>query len=137
MVMKNPFSQYVDNQVNTATPGRLIVLAYDGAIRFANAGMEAMKARGLYEQSTSIAKAQAIIGELMCSLDDKAAPDLAASLKSLYAYMLDLLTEANIHDNADALREVIGLLTDMRAAWAEAEIMVRSGRLTSEEALAA
>lgn len=137
MVMKNPFSQYVDNQVNTATPGRLIVLAYDGAIRFAKAGMEAMKAGKLYEQSTSIAKAQAIISELMCSLDEKANPQLAASLKSLYTYMFDMLTEANIHDNIAAVEEAIGLLNEMRAAWAEAEIMVRSGRLSAEEALAA
>lgn len=137
MVMRNPFSQYVDNQVNTATPERLIVLAYDGAIRFAKTGMEAMKAGKLDEQSTGIRKTQAIISELMCSLDEKANPQLAASLGSLYTYMFDRLTEANIRDNAAALQEVIGLLSDMRAAWAEAELMVRSGRLRTEEAAAA
>ncbi len=137
MVMKNPFSQYVDNQINTATPGRLIVLAYDGACRFAKAGLAAMKAGKLDDQSANITRVQAIISELMASLDHKANSQLAGSLASLYNYMFDKLTEANIHDNAEALEEVIGLLTDMRSAWAEAEIMVRSGRLSTQEAVAA
>ena len=136
MVMKNPFAQYVDNQINTATPERLIVLAYDGAIRFAKVGLEAMKARDLYQQSTSIGKVQAIVNELAVSLDDSANPELARSLASLYNYMFDRLTEANIHDNAEALEEVIGLLSDLRSAWAEAEVMARSGRLTVPEAQA-
>jgi flagellar protein FliS len=135
--MKNPFSQYVDNQINTATPERLIVLAYDGAIRFAKAGLEAMKAHTLDVQSANIGKAQAIITELIVSLDDKASSELAASLASLYSYMFDRLTEANIHDNIGAIEEVISLLSDLRSAWADAEIMVRSGRRTSPEAQAA
>ena len=137
MVMKNPFSQYVDNQVNTATPGRLIVLAYDGAIRFAKTGLEAMKARKLDVQSFNIGKTQAILTELIVCLDNKANPELAGSLSSLYTYMFDRLTEANIHDNVQALEEVIGLLSDLRSAWAEAETMVRSGRTSAPEAVAA
>jgi flagellar protein FliS len=137
MVMKNPFSQYTDTQINTATPGRLIVLAYDGAIRFANTGMEAMKAGKLDVQSANITKVQAILTELTSSLDGQSNPELADSLTSLYNYMFDRLTEANIHDNAEALDEVINLLSDLRAAWAEAEMLVRSGRLSVKEAEAA
>ncbi len=128
MVMKNPFSQYTDTQINTATPGRLIVLAYDGAIRFAKTGMEGMKAGRLDVQSTSITRTQAILTELTSCLDRESNPELADSLASLYSYMFDRLTDANIHDNAGALQEVIGLLSDLRSAWADAEMMVRSGR---------
>ena len=134
MVAKNPFSQYVDNQINTATPGRLVVLAYDGAIRFAKTGLEAMKVGKLDEQSAGITKAQAIITELMSCLNEKADPELAGRLSSLYSYMFDRLTQANIRDNAGALQEVIGLLSDLRSAWADAELTVRSGRTQEVQA---
>lgn len=134
MVMKNPFSQYADTQITTATPGMLIVLAYDGAIRFANTGMEAMKAGKLDVQSANITKAQAILSELTSCLDRKSNPELAESLASLYSYMFDRLTQANIRDNAGALQEVIGLLSDLQSAWADAELRVRSGRTQEVQA---
>lgn len=135
MAARNPFAQYVDNQVNTATPGKLIVMAYDGAIRFAKTGLEAMKSGGKLDvQSAGITKAQAIIAELLSSIDDKADQELAGRLASLYTYMFDRLTDANIHDNMGALQEVIGLLSDLRAAWSDAEMMVRSGRVQEARA---
>ena len=131
--MKNPFSQYVDNQINTATPGRLVVLAYDGAIRFAKAGLEAMKARKLDKQSEGITKAQTIVTELMSCWTIRPTR-VGASLSCLYTYMFDRLTEANIRDNGGAIEEVIGLLSDLRSAWADAELVVRSGRTQEVQA---
>jgi len=122
----DPYSQYLENQVKTTTPGRLLVMAYDAAIRFGRIAREKMAAKQLDEQSANIRKMQNIILELMGALDHKVDRQLAANLESLYVYAFDRLTEANIRDNAKALEEVIQVLTELRSAWAEAELTVRA-----------
>jgi flagellar secretion chaperone FliS len=127
MSVTNPYSQYHENQIKTVTPGKLILMAYDGAIRFARTAAEKMKEGKLDEQSANITKAQNIILELMSSLDMKIDQQLADNLYSLYTYMFDRLTQANVHDDIGALDETIQILGEMRSAWAEAEFALRSG----------
>jgi len=136
MSIANPYSQYMENQFKTATPGKLIVMAYDAAIRFARTAAEKMKVGRLDEQSANIIKVQKIILELISSLDSQADPALAANLEGLYMYVFDRLTFANVRDDQAALEEAIRILSDMRSVWAEAEHLVRSGK-TSVEARAA
>lgn len=132
MAVVNPYSQYMENQFRTATPGKLIVMAYDGAIRFTKVAAEKMQERKLDEQSANIIKAQGIILELISSLDFKADTRLAENLEGLYSYVFDRLTHANLRDDVAALDETISILTDMRSVWANAELMVRSGQTSSE-----
>jgi len=132
MSIANPYSQYVETQFRTATPGKLIVMAYDGAIRFTKVAAEKMQERKLDEQSANIIKAQGIILELISSLDFNADTRLAENLEGLYSYVFDQLTHANLRDDPAALDETISILTDMRSVWANAELMVRSGQTSSE-----
>lgn len=139
MSVNSPYSQYQETQLKTATPGKLLVMAYDAAIKFARTASENMQEGKLDEQSVNITKAQNIILELMSCLDMKVDPQLAENLYSLYSYMFDQLTEASIHDNKAALEETIGVLTELRSVWSEAETIVRSGGTATsrEEARAA
>jgi len=127
--MLNPYTQYRQTQLTTATPGKLLIMAYDAAIRFARTAAEKMQQGRLDEQSSNIIKVQNIILELISSLDVKVDPQLAANLQSIYSYMFDRLTQANIKDDARALQEVIRMLEELRSAWADAERTVRSGGL--------
>lgn len=136
MSIANPYSQYMENQFKTATPGKLIVMAYDAAIRFARAAAEKMKEGRLDEQSANIIKVQHIVLELISSLNFHADSRLADNLEGLYSYVFDRLTYANTRDDQAALEEAIRILSDMRSVWAEAELLVRSGK-TSLEAKAA
>ena len=111
----------------TDTPGaREDLAAYDGAIRFCRTAREYMKAGRLYEQHTQIVKAQAILGELISSIDHSAAPDLGRRLDGVYHYLYDRLTQANVQDDLEALSAVIDSLTDLRAAWSDAATRWRS-----------
>lgn len=127
MTLNNPYEQYIRAQFTTATPGKLLLMAYDGAIRFAKVAAEKMKEGKLDEQSANIRKCQNIIAELMSSLNPEVNRQLADSLFALYSYLFDKLTHANIKDNSQALDEVIAMLTELRAAWAEADATVRTG----------
>jgi len=127
MAVSSPYSQYQATQLNTQTPGKLLLMTYDAAIRFTYAAAENMNAGRLDEQSSNIRKAQNIILELISSLDMDKDRQLAANLYNLYTYMFDRLTHANIRDDLAALEETLGILAEMRATWAEAELSIRTG----------
>ena len=126
MAVSNPYSQYAENQVTTASRGKLLLMTYDGAIKFGRIALDKMRNGDLYEQSANIRKVQNILLELMGSLDPKADRQLAANLDALYTYMFDRLTHANLHDDTRALEEVIRIMTDLRATWEEADKLART-----------
>jgi len=112
--------EYQQNQVLTASRSQLLLLAYDGALRFVNRAREHMRAHELEAQHAAITRAQAILIELISSLDPTVDSTMAAALRSLYAYLFDRLTHANVRDDEAALGEVITHLSRLREAWAEA-----------------
>ncbi|MEN6372157.1 MAG: flagellar export chaperone FliS [Armatimonadota bacterium] len=127
MSMNNPYSQYSLNQINTATPGKLLIMTFDGAIRFAHTAAANMKEHKLYEQNENIKKIQNILIDLISTLNPKIDSQLAANLSSIYSYMFDRLTYANMKDDVSAITEVIEMLKELRTTWANAELIVRSG----------
>lgn len=129
---RQPHRQYQQSQVETASPTRLVVLLYDGAIRFCARAMEAMQARDYQEQNTNLLKAQRIIGELMSSLNKETGGEVAANLLRVYTYVLEQLVEANLHDRADLIEGVLGLLRELRETWAEIDRLAAGGQTTGK-----
>lgn len=136
MAVSNPYAQYQSNQFTTAGPDKLLLMAYDGAIRFAKIGREKIKAGILDEKSLNFGKSQAIISELLITLNPEVAPELVANLANLYDYMFNRLTDANLNDDERAATEVIGILSDLRESWAQAAQMWRE-ESAAQEGLAA
>jgi flagellar protein FliS len=120
-------NEYWRNQFLSASRERLLVMTYDGALRFLRSAASAMEQRDLEAQHLNITKAQAIVLELLCSLDHSVNSQLAGNLDRLYRYVYDRLTEANVHDRMEALREAERLLSELREAWAEAELRSYQG----------
>lgn len=133
MSMTDPYAKYLETQVMTATPGKLLIMTFDAAIRFSHAAKESMKANKLDEQSTNIRKVQNILLELMASLNHQVDAKLTADLDALYTYMFDRLTAANIHDDFNAIDEVMGILSSLRSTWVEAETTARTGGSPTEQ----
>jgi flagellar protein FliS len=117
-------SQYEEMQVQT-TPGRLVVMLYDGALRFLQNGVAAMRQKNFEQQSLYLGKAQSILFELLNTLD-MGAGELAVSLRSIYYYCIERLLRANAEDRAEYVEEVIRMLSSLREAWEYAERSVRS-----------
>jgi flagellar secretion chaperone FliS len=117
-------SQYQEMQVQT-TPGRLVVMLYDGALRFLHLGLDALRRGDREAQGLNLGKAQNIIFELLNTLDKRAGP-LADSLESLYRYCLKQLLIANAEDRGENVEEVIRLLHPLRDAWEQAERTMHS-----------
>jgi flagellar secretion chaperone FliS len=121
-------TQYRKSHVLTASRGQLLVMAYDGMLRFIRLAEIAMGRKDYSEQHENIIKIQAILCELMGSLDYTANSNLADALERLYRYFYDRLTEANVYDKIDALKEVENHLHELREAWVEAESLCAQGQ---------
>ena len=126
MALFSPNGNYRENQITTASRGQLLLMTYDGMLRFLEEGRRAMTESRYDAQSSNITRAQSLLLELLTSLNHDAAPELANNLDRLYRYMYDRLTLANIKDDEKALTEVASLLSNLREAWSEAERQTRS-----------
>jgi flagellar protein FliS len=115
---------YLKMQVNTASPGDLILMLYNGCIKFMKQGLEAIKRRDFEAKHENIKKAQDIIDELVIALNMKY--DIAKQLASLYDFINRQLVEANVKLNEQSLEVAIDMITELRDTWAEANKMVKS-----------
>ena len=117
---KKQLGRYQDMKIQTASPEQIMIMLYDGAIRFSLQAKKKMVEKDYEGKGIFISKTQAIIDELMNSLDFNIAPDLCSNLQQLYIYINEKLTEANIKLNIEAIDEVVGLLNTLRDGWKQA-----------------
>ena len=116
-----PAMQYQRMQVETASPTQLIVMLYDGALRFASLAKERMASGDLEARHNYLMKAQRIVTELLAILDVENGGAIARNLRSLYAYILKQLVEANLYDDPARIDEALGMLRELREAWAQVD----------------
>ena len=113
-------NSYQQNQVLTASREQLVVLTYDGIVRFLGRACRGLESGDYHEKHLGMARAEALIIELARALDHSAAPELAASLARIYGYWLDELMTADAADDSARLRAVVKLVGELREAWADA-----------------
>ena len=115
--MNNPYKNYQKTQVTTASREKILLMLYEGAIRFTKHAHAAMLEKKIAEKGKYISKATAILSELMATLDFKSGGDLAAELENLYVFMIDKLIEGNIHNDPECLKAVENILRTLHVAW--------------------
>lgn len=119
--------QYRKSSVSSASPLQLVVMLYDGALRFMEAGKHAMQKRDVFAQNENITKAQRIISELLSTLDLDQGGEVASNLLSIYTYVYDRLVEANIEDKPEVIDECMTILSELRESWVAIEKQYRTG----------
>jgi len=108
----------METGVVAASPHKLIVMLFDGALVALNAALNGMRSGNIAEKGKSISKAIMIIDSgLRAALDKKAGGDIAEGLDSLYEYMSGRLLTANITNDTTIVEEVQRLLIELRDAW--------------------
>ena len=113
----NKIAAYQDCKVTTQSKGRLIVLLYDGAIKFMKLAIKELEANNHQAKGQYINKAQDIINELNAVLDMDAGGEVAANLRKLYCFMNNRLSEANIKHDPQMIREVIKMMEELNQSW--------------------
>jgi flagellar protein FliS len=110
---------YKQTDVTSRSPLEIVVLLYDGAIRFLGEAHVASTRSDRPSRTRSVARAQAIIGELQGTLDMERGGQVATDLDRLYTYMTSRLLDATARQDDTAIAEVQKLLGSMREAWAK------------------
>jgi flagellar protein FliS len=113
----DPTAAYKDNAVTTQSRGRLIVLLYDGAIKFLKQAIAELQADHYAQKGEYIGKAMAIIDELDASLNMEAAEDMGMNLRKIYDFMRRHLLQASLKRDPQMIRDVIALLEDLNEGW--------------------
>jgi len=112
---------YQQTAVQSADPKELIIMLFEAAVRFLRHAAEAMAQRQYEQQCQFITRAQKILTELTCALDEEVDEEFSGNLRLLYTWLHAQLTEASIEDNGEKLSQVIAIVKDLRDAWTEAE----------------
>lgn len=110
--------QSIATEVEAASPHRLIVMLFEGAITACHMAKLHMQNGAIAEKGAAISKAIAIIQEgLLLSLDREQERELVANLASLYDYMGRRLIQANVKNDSAQIDEVLGLLIGLKESW--------------------
>ncbi len=119
MVPSKHYQAYKQNQVSTSSQGKLIIMMYEGAKKFTYMAIDALDRGDISAKSLYIQKTHDIINELSVSLDLKKGGDVAVRLESLYQFILNQLTLANIKSDRKALESIIKVLDPLLDGWTQ------------------
>ncbi len=111
------FKEYQRNEVATSNQGKLIIMMYDGAIKFVNMAIQAMEKNDIPGRGKYIQKTHDIINELSLALDLEKGGDISRKLEDLYQFILRQLTSANVKSDSKALESILKILNPLRDAW--------------------
>ena len=111
---------YRRTEAQSASPMQLVVMLYDGALRFLSEARAAQTTGDLARRAHALRRVTAIVAECHSTLDLERGGAVAADLDRLYSYISTRLLDVTVHRDATALEEVHKLMTTLRQAWAEA-----------------
>lgn len=111
------FNKYKQTSVTTASKGQVLLMLYEGAIKFVKIAIEGIQQNDRVKKGTYILKVQDIINELSLSLNHEVGGEISRELERLYTFMIDQLTAANSTNDAKPLESVLKLLNTLLEGW--------------------
>ena len=111
--------KYVESSISTQERGKLVVMLYEGAIKFLKVARHKLQEEDYVAKGIYIGKAQDIVAELNSSLDMTNDLQIAQDLRALYNFLYGHLNEANIQRDPVKISECIGILSELLEAWQE------------------
>ncbi|MDZ4660879.1 MAG: flagellar export chaperone FliS [Pseudomonadota bacterium] len=115
--MSNPYQKYKATAVTSASREKLLLMMYEGAIKFAKKAAVACEQKQIAERGLNIGKTYDIVMELANTLDHSVGGDIAKNLEQLYMFILDQLTKSNISGDPGPLRNAIKILETLHEGW--------------------
>jgi flagellar protein FliS len=119
-MMTRGIDAYRRTEAQSASPLQLIVMLYDGALRFLSEARAAQTLGDMRKRNEALKRVSAIVAECHSTLDMERGGAVAAELDRLYSYISGRLLDITVKRDATAIDEVHKLLTTVRGAWSEA-----------------
>jgi flagellar protein FliS len=129
MASFNPYQRYLNVQYETVDQGALILMTYDGAIRFCHSAEQCLTADDKVGKGMWLTKAFDAVGELRKSLRPESGGDTAKYLDQAYSFVCTQLTMANVTGRTEHIQNALQVLETLRDAWRE---IVREYRRQSD-----
>jgi len=117
MAQPNPYAQYNNNKIMTASPAELTLMLYEGAIKFCNIAILEIEKKNIPKAHENIVKVERIINYLRETLDMKY--PVAQDFENIYSYLDQRLVQANIKKDPEILEEINGHMRAVRDTWKE------------------
>ncbi len=111
---------YQEMQVLGSDPRQLVVLLCQALVRYLMRAEDAIKREDWETKADAVIRAQQILTELICALDDEVGGELAEQLRALYAHLQRQLVDVDLQDDLDRLAYVMEIATKLVSAWEEA-----------------
>jgi flagellar protein FliS len=118
--MKNAYQKYKATSIQSASREKLLLMMYEGAIKFTKLAIVAIENKKIADRGTNITRVYDIILELNNTLDHKVGGDIAKNLEQLYMFLTDQLTKANISGDAQYLKNCLRILDTLYEGWEKA-----------------
>jgi flagellar protein FliS len=118
--MKNAYQKYKTTAVQSASKEKLLLMLYEGAIRFTKHAIKAMEEKNIAEKGQYIGRTFDIVMELNNTLDHKVGGDIATNLEQLYMFIMEQLTKANISNSTEPLKASLKVLENLYDGWSQA-----------------
>ncbi len=115
--MKNAFQKYKSTSVHSASKEKILLMLYEGAIKFTKLAIKATEEKKIAEKGYNIGRAYDIVMELNNSLDHKLGGELSSQLEQLYMYILDEYTKGNIGSNPQHFHNALKILDNLYKGW--------------------
>lgn len=133
--MKNAYQQYKKTSIQSASREKLLLMMYEGAIKFTKKAIIACEKNDIAGRGENIGRVYDIILELMNTLDHKVGGDISQHLEQLYMFMTDQLTKANAKGDVAPLREVLKLLEVLYDGWVQAINKLKEDGTANQKAI--
>lgn len=117
MQPQSQYTAYRNTGIQTADQRTLILMLYDGLLRFLQKAIVKMEAREIEAAHNYLVRSREIVAELLATLRPEKAGDIGANLKRLYVYAFNKIIEANLRKDPEMVREVIKVVSTLREGW--------------------
>ncbi len=118
--MKNAAQKYKQTSVQSASKEKILLMLYEGAIRFVKQAIAAIDRKDIADRGVNIGRAFDIINELNNTLNHEVGGEIAANLEQLYMFICEQLTKANATGQKKPLEESLKVLETLYSGWVEA-----------------
>jgi flagellar protein FliS len=118
--MKNGHLKYKQTSVQSASREKILLLLYEGAIRYMKQALIAIDNKDIAGRGTNIGRAFDIVNELNNTLNHEAGPDIAMNLEQLYMFISEQLTKANATGQKKPLEDGLKIMETLYSGWVEA-----------------
>ena len=118
MATGTAYKAYEKANVHTADQRQMILMLYDGSIRFMRKAIQKIDENNVESAHNYLIRSRNIISELLATLKPEKAGELGASLRQLYIYMFNRLVQANLSKDKEGVAEVMKLMSTLREGWA-------------------